>query len=403
LQPLSLGVVDFPVSYRLILTNRATLVLESCNGLKRNQKRSTPHTPPIRMARLLHVINGLTGGGAERQLTLLAAAQAARGHEVHIAVLRPDIPAALANSGVTVHVLHAASNHDPLHFWRLRRLISRVRANIVQTWLTQSDVMGGLAALSTRTPWVLSERSSAAGYPPNWKNSLRARLARRAAAIVANSKGGVDYWQAQGVMASRMHQVHNVVDSVAIRDAAIAPLPPVFEGRPLVLFAGRLAEEKNPIVMIDALAQAFESNNAVALLCGTGPLQSAMAARIDALGAQHRIVLAGHRPDVFGLLQRASLCLAISRYEGSPNVVLEAMAAGCPLVVSDIPAYTELLDAEVALVVERDSVRDTARAIREVLEHPETAADRAARARLRIASFTVENVAGALDVIYDRL
>ena len=355
------------------------------------------------MARLLHVINGLSGGGAERQLTLLAAAQLARGHEVHIAVMRPDIPAALANIGVNVHVMRAASNHDPLHFWRLRLLMTSVRAHIVQTWLTQSDVMGGLAALSTRTPWVLSERSSTAGYPPNWKNSLRARLARRAAAIVANSQGGVDYWKAQGVTPNRIHKVHNVVDTLAIRDAAVAPLPPAFEGRPLVVFAGRLAEEKNPFVMIDALAEAFQSNNALALLCGTGPLQSSMASRIEALGVRDRIVLAGHRSDVFGLLQRATLCLAISRYEGSPNVVLEAMAAGCPLVVSDIPAYTELLDAESAMVVERDNIRDTARAIREVIEHPAAAANRAARARLRIASFTAENVAGALDVLYDRL
>ena len=355
------------------------------------------------MARLLHVINGLTGGGAERQLTLLASAQSARGHEVHLAVMRPDIPATFENSAVTVHVLRATSNHDPLYLLRLRMLIARVRANIVQTWLTQADVMGGLAALSTRTPWVLSERSSTAGYPPHWKNNLRARLARRAAAIVANSQGGVDYWKAQGVAPNRIHKIHNVVETLAIRDAAVAPLPPAFEGRPLVLFAGRLAEEKNPLVMIDALAEAFASTNAVALLCGSGPLESAMAARIEALGVRDRIVLAGQRSDVFGLLRRATLCLAISRYEGSPNSVLEAMAAGCPLVVSDIPAYTELLDAESAMVVKRDNIRDTARAIREVLDYPEAAAIRAERARLRIASFTAENVAGALDVLYERL
>ena len=83
--------------------------------------------------------------------------------------------------------------------------------------------------------------------------------------------------------------------------------------------------------------------------------------------------------------------------------VLEAIAAGCPLVVSDIPAYTELLNAESAVVVESDNIQETARAIREVLQHPEAAASRAERARLCIASFTPENVAGALDVLYDAL
>lgn len=355
------------------------------------------------MARLLHVIHGLTGGGAERQLALLAATQRTRGHEVHIAVVRPELPHTLVSSTVQMHVLPMTSNYDPRHIWRLRSLIANVRADVVQTWLTQSDVMGGMAAISTGTPWVLSERSSAGGYPPNWKHRARARLARGAATIVANSRGGVDYWKSHGVTRNRLHEVPNIVDTLAIRGALASALPPGFDGRPLVLFAGRLADEKNPFVMIDALASAFDSNDAVALLCGTGPLHGAMDARIAALGLRDRIVLAGHRPDVFGLLKRATLCLAVSRYEGSPNVVLEAMAAGCPLVVSNIPAYTELLDATSAIVVERDNIRDTARAIREVLEHPEAAADRVDRARLRIADFNAENVAAMMDVVYEQL
>lgn len=352
------------------------------------------------MARLLHVIHGLTVGGAERQLALLAVTQSARGHDVHIAAVRPDIPDALKSGAVHVHIMPASSHHDPRHIWKLRSLISRLRANVVQTWLTQSDVMGGLAALSTNSPWVLSERSSAVGYPAHWKNALRARLARKAGAIVANSQGGVEYWEAQGVTRNRIHLVPNVVDTFAIRDAAIAPLPAGFEGRPLVLYAGRLAVEKNPLLMVDALADAFHNNDAVALLCGTGPLQSELQSRIDATGLADRIVLGGHRPDVFGLLKRASLVLAVSRYEGSPNAVLEAMAAGCPLVVSNIPAYTELLDASCAMIAERDNASATARAIRESLENPRAAADRAIRAQLRVTSFTAENIAAQLDGVY---
>ena len=224
------------------------------------------------MARLLHVIHGLAVGGAERQLSLLAATQLTRGHDVHIAVVRAGIPDTLRRSGVPVHVMPSSGHHDPRHIWRLRSLIKSVRAEVVQTWLTQSDVMGGMAALSTGTPWVLSERSSAVGYPRHWKNSLRARLARTSATIVANSRGGVAYWLTQGVTPDRVHEVPNVVDVVAIREAATAPLPSGFEGRPLVLFAGRLAAEKNPFLMIDALAEAFRNNDAVAMLCGTGPL-----------------------------------------------------------------------------------------------------------------------------------
>lgn len=355
------------------------------------------------MARILHVIHGLTGGGAERQLSLVAPMQAAAGHEVHIALVRPEIPPSIAASTVNVHVMRARGHHDPAHIWRLRLLIHRVRANIVQTWLTQSDVMGGIAALTTRTAWVLSERSSASGYPSSWKNTLRVFLAKRADAIVANSQGGVAYWKDQGVTPNRISVVPNVVDSASIRDATSAPLPSGFDGRPLILFAGRLADEKNPMVMIDSLASALAQTDAVALLCGTGPLAESMASRIKALGLSDRIVLAGHRSDVAGLLKHAALCLAISRYEGSPNVVLEAIAAGCPLVVSDIPAYTELLSADSALIVPRDDIAQTARAIRETLDNREDAAARASRARQSISEFTAENVVALLDRIYAKL
>ena len=128
-----------------------------------------------------------------------------------------------------------------------------------------------------------------------------------------------------------------------------------------------------------------------------------MQSRIDALGMRDRIVLGGHRADVFGLFKRASLVLAVSRYEGSPNVVLEAMAAGCPLVVSDIPAYTALLDGDSGAIAERDNVGSTALAIRSVLEAPQEAAVRAQHARHRVAGFTAERVAETLDKIYAAL
>lgn len=355
------------------------------------------------MARLLHVIHGLTIGGAERQLTLLAPAQSARGHEVHIAVVKPDVPATLADSPVTIHVTGTGNPHDPRHILRLRSIIKHVRPDVVQTWLTQSDVMGGIAALSTGTRWVLSERSSAVGYPSTWKNDLRVWLAKRGATIAANSAGGMAYWKSQGVTPGRVHLVPNAVDASAVSAVPLSPLPPGFDGRPLVMYAGRLAEEKNPFVMIDALAAAFQERDAVALLCGTGPLEARMLARIAELGLSERIVLGGHRSDVFALLKRAALCIAVSRYEGSPNVVLEAIAAGCPVVVSDIPAYTELLNTESALVVPSNDVAATARAISAVLQDPDAAAVRAERARSRIADFTVENVAATLDVLYGRL
>lgn len=355
------------------------------------------------MTRVLHLISGLTGGGAERQLTLLAAAQAALGHDVHIAMLRPEIPPQLADTNVQIHLLSVSSHFDPRMILQLRSLIKRMRADVVQTWLTFSDAMGGTAAVMTNTPWVLSERSMVEAYPPAWRNTVRTRMGHYAQAIVANSRGGIEYWQSQGIPNERLSEIPNAVDLDSLDGATSNALPPQFDNRRLVLFAGRLADEKNPIVMVDALAMALEGTDAIALLCGTGPLEGDVIARIHERNAQDRIVLAGHRRDVPGLMKRASLCVAISKFEGSPNVALEAMATGCPLVVSDISAYRQLLDADSTLFVPLSDVAAIARAIRSVLDYPAEARKRADHARGRIGDFTPDHVAKAFDAVYRKV
>ena len=355
------------------------------------------------MTRILHVIPELTGGGAERQLALLAAAQSARGHHVHIAVLRGETPALLAGTGVKVHVLPVTSHIDPRIIWRYRSLIRDTRAEVVQTWLTMPDVTAGVAAVMTDTPWVLSERSMARQYPPNWKNNARARMAKNAGAIVANSRAGVEYWLSQGIAADRLIEIPNAVDLASLSDEVSPALPSAWEQRPIVMFAGRLSEEKNPLVMVDALAQALRGTGAIALLCGAGPLQAEVAARIESLGAGDFVFLLGIRRDVYALLKRAALCVAVSRHEGSPNVVLEAIAAECPLVVSEISAYRQLLNDDTARFVPVEDVAAIAQAIVEMLGDPDAGRKRAVLARARSHTLSPNDAAVALEGVYRRL
>ncbi|MDQ6613090.1 MAG: glycosyltransferase [Gemmatimonadota bacterium] len=356
------------------------------------------------MVRVLHLIPGLTGGGAERQLTMLAATQALRGHEIHIGVSRPELPDLLiGNASVHVHQLPTNGNHNPLLFVAIRRLIKSTGADIVQTWLTMMDVVGGAAALSARRAWILSERSEAAMYPANWKNRLRAQLGKSANAIVANSESGVDYWSHVGAARNRVVMVPNAVNVAEITGSKQTVLPVECAGRPVVLFVGRLTVEKMPFVMIDALAKVIASSNAVALLCGSGPLEDDMRAAVRRHAAADRIIFAGHRHDVFGLMREASVCVAISCIEGTSNVMLEAMAAGCPLVVSDIPGYRQLLDNTNAIIVPLNDVDATTSAILMTLNDPTAAKRRALQAKACVLELSSGNTAAQLDVVYARV
>src|SRR5688572_7478272 len=138
----------------------------------------------------------MAGGGAERQLTYLAREHVGAGWDVHVALIHagPNF-ARLQETGAVIHRIRAFGNHDPLILWRLLQLLRSVQPDVVQCWLLQMEVFGGMAASLNGTPWVFSERAAPEAYPPGFKNWLRVRVASRAAAIVSNSSIGGEYWR----------------------------------------------------------------------------------------------------------------------------------------------------------------------------------------------------------------
>jgi glycosyltransferase involved in cell wall biosynthesis len=100
-------------------------------------------------------------------------------------------------------------------------------------------------------------------------------------------------------------------------------------------------------------------------------------------------------------MKRADVFVATSLFEGQPNAVLEAMACGCPLVVSDIPAHRELLDETTALLVNPHKADALAEAILDVLSAPAAALARARKARAGVASLSIPSVARRYAELYE--
>jgi glycosyltransferase involved in cell wall biosynthesis len=366
---------------------------------KPNIAGSEPVTGDVRpRLRILHLIPTLEGGGAERQLAYLAADHVARGHDVHVASVRGgrhvDV---VVKAGAKHHLVKHASNHDPLLLPRIVGLIRRLRPQVVQTWLLQMDVLGGLAALTTRSPWVLTERTSAAFYDFPMAR-VRRWLGSHATAIVSNSRGGAEYW---ADTASAHSVIQNGVPLDAIR--GVAPSADARRLSPFVLFAGRFSEEKNILVLIDALRTVVPATGARAMICGEGPERSVVERAVSEAKLQDHIHVAGYRTDLWSWMKEASAFVSLSRFEGCPNTVLEAMACGCPLVASDIPAHRDLLDEDCAFIVPVADVTATAAALTTAISNPELARRRAAIASSRITSFSVERVAASYEKLYQTL
>jgi glycosyltransferase involved in cell wall biosynthesis len=339
---------------------------------------------------ILNSIWRMSLGGAERQLVHLSSGLRSREMEVHVATAYPGYcDQQLQAAGAVLHRLRSLGKYDVTLIPRMIRLIQRLRPDVVTTWLSQMDIVTGIAARMARVPWVICERSAAEAYPPGILHAVRARLAVHADAIVANSEVGREYWQGQ-VDEARIHVIPNIVPSAAIEQVSAEGR---FPGEDVILYVGRFSAEKNLDRLIEALASVLPERRAKAVFCGDGSLRLAMEQKAAALGIADRVLFLGQVADVWAWMKRAAVVVGVSVFEGNPNTVLEAIACGAPVVVSDIPAYRALVDGQSAWLVDPLSVDSIAGGLRSALADRDEAKGRAARARRILGGRSADDIA----------
>jgi glycosyltransferase involved in cell wall biosynthesis len=353
--------------------------------------------------RVLHCIWRMGIGGAERQLGYLAHGLVRRGIDVHVAlVFRGAYAAALEDAGASVHQL-VGTKRDPFVLPRLALLCRRLKPTVVHTWLTQMDIIGGISAKIARTPWILSERASELAYPPSLLNATRRRLGVGAAAVVANSEAGADYWRKAGANGA-VHIIQNIVPIEHIAQArssdegCILPL-----NLPIVLFVGRLSAEKNVSTFLEAIAIASKEVKLAAVICGDGILRPQLEQQAKGLAIAPFTTFLGDVTSPWPLMQRAAVLVSASFFEGNPNVVLEAMATGTPIVVSDIAAHRAIADDSSALFAEPSSAGGIAARIIAAITDPAAAADRVERARGSLGHRSEDRISEAYECVYRRV
>jgi glycosyltransferase involved in cell wall biosynthesis len=193
------------------------------------------------------------------------------------------------------------------------------------------------------------------------------------------------------------------VDAIARRGRAASP----FTGEgPHVLAVGRLTDQKGFDLLLTAFAEVASGGAPGTLtIVGAGEQRDALAAQAERLGIAGRVRLAGFQAEPYPWFAHADLFVLSSRYEGMPNVVLEALASGCPVVAFDCPhGVRELVqDGVNGRLLAPEDVPGLARALDALLRDP------AARARLRatvpstIAPFTAPAVAARWGALFDAL
>lgn len=323
------------------------------------------------------VIASLGSGGAERVMLSLCTAWAERGDTVTLFTFddgRQDFHAvpvgvtrvALDIAGVSTSPLGAIrANASRLR--TLRRALRREPLDVIVSFTDRTNVSTLLAARGLGIPVVISERIDPRRHDIGtaW-SALRRLTYRRATALVVQTER-VRSWAEMHVAPSRVHVVGNPLREVAA--------PPVSAGdRAATISAvGRLVPQKGFDTLLRAFALVHRTHPTWRLvISGEGPQRASLEAQVRELGLEAVVSLPGRTNAVDDVLAGSAVFVLSSRYEGFPNVLLEAMACGCACVATDCDSGpSDLLEHEVlGLLVPVNDAAALAGAMTRVLDDP---------------------------------
>ncbi|WP_026614503.1 glycosyltransferase family 4 protein [Ensifer aridi] len=361
-------------------------------------------TSKIAGARITIVVPALGAGGTEHVVNLLANHWNGLGCRVTIITLEPPDAQPYYNfdSKIAVVRLGVPPRRAPKmqsgflvfqRFQRLRTAIQQSQPDLVLSFLTRTNVLTLLATIGLAVPVIVSERNNPALQPlgPFWK-WLQRSLYPRAFGLVTMTQGALDHFPAR--IRRTGWVIANPVD-----------LPSGWQkkrGGNILAAVGRLTRQKGFDLLLEAFSKVAESHPEWKLVIwGEGDERRSLEALRDALGLQERVEMPGltQRPGLW--IESADVFVLSSRYEGWGIVLLEAMAAGLPVVSyeCDWGPRVMITHGSDGILVPREDVEALAKALERVMADRDLRERLGARAEASAQRYVPEQILGEWDVL----
>lgn len=302
--------------------------------------------------RLLVVTDEMEVGGSQRQITyLLGGVDPSRWRRSLAYFRNPSfLVETLREQHVDIHHIPKRARLDPRFMLAYAAHLRRENYDVVHAFSLTAELYTALASLFMRQPPCLV--SSIRGMYlllPRWFWWLKRWILSRSDAVIANAQAGIDAAMSRtGFQRARFDLIGNGVPDpaplAAERREAIRETLAVPAGRTFCLFVGRLVHQKNPSCLLRALHRIPAGQRPWVALAGEGPLRGESQDLVREFGLQDDVVLLGERDDTMALIQSADYLVLPSLHEGMPNVLLEAMSAGTPVVAANVGGCPELIE-----------------------------------------------------------
>ena len=332
--------------------------------------------------KISHVVENLNRGGLERAVIDLVRAQRARGHDCQVICLfeRGSLADELVREGVAVHVCGKRRGVDFAALGRLRRHLGDHASEVLHTHNAVAHYHAVLAGLGLPIRRTINTRHGMGGLATGSRREwiYRRSLARTDFVVTVCEAARKEMLDRGTVPASKLLAVANGIrveqfspadDASRLRLAASLGLP---AGTRVIGTVGRLnwAKDQSSLIVAFVRLQARLADTALVIV-GDGELRAALQQQADQSGAATRIFLLGDRSDVAELLRGFDLFAMPSLTEGYSIALLEACAAGLPIVATDVGGNAEIVrDGINGVLVPARSEDALADALIGVLSHP---------------------------------
>jgi glycosyltransferase involved in cell wall biosynthesis len=383
------------------------------------QKTAMASTPDGPTALLL--ISDLEFGGAQRQVVELANQMDPHRFKMHVCTLADYVPLSelLTSRESRLHVVRKQHKFDVTVIPKLVRLMRDLRVVVVHTFLFDAEFFGRIAARLAGVPAVIgSERNT--DYVPLPRHLWAFALTRAwSNAIIANSTAGADFnSRTFGVPRSKYRVIHNGVDTNRFKPRDVSALRKQLgiadHDRVVGMFAS-FKEQKNHSFLLRAAPRVIARFPDLRLLFIGDELYMGMSdsvsyhrkihALVDDLGLRKHCLFLGNRSDVEKYYSLCDLTVLPSFSEGTPNVALESMASGVPVVATNVSDNALIIpDGKVGLMVALNDETALADRICRILENKELRTQMGKNARQWVTEhFSGKRLADKTASIYEEV
>jgi glycosyltransferase involved in cell wall biosynthesis len=319
---------------------------------------------------------------------------------------------AAREAGITVDVITERFRFDRAVIKQLRDIVARRAPDVIQTHMIKSHFLVKLSGLGKQYPWIAYHHGyTSTDLKMQFYNQLNRWSLPSADLVIAVCGEFAKQLTASGVQKDRIRVRHNSVKAPRIFSSdeklSLRERLGITGNEKVLLAVGRLSREKGHADLIESIASlrtAAPDLKFKLLIVGEGPEQENLTRAITERNLASQVVFVGHVTDVAPFYAIADVLALPSHSEGSPNVLLEAMAVGLPIVATSVGGVPEIATSELdALLVPARAPSAFAEALRRALTDLELARMLQGNAIARAGEFSPETHARSLIKIYEEL